>query len=109
VIVETMALGTPVLATTCPGAPREILDGGKYGRLVPNEDPAAFAAALVELANDPDERRRLGEAGRVRAEDYSADRLLPGMLADIERVTGVDFGRTRQGNGEPAQPPGAER
>jgi hypothetical protein len=109
VIVETMALGTPVLATTCPGAPREILDGGKYGRLVPNEDPAAFAAALVELANDPDERRRLGEAGRVRAEDYSADRLLPGMLADIERVTGVDFGRTRQGNGEPAQPPEPER
>ncbi len=109
VIVEAMALGTPAIVADCPGAPKEILDGGKYGRLVPNEDPAAFAAALVELANDPDERRRLGEAGRVRAEDYSADRLLPGMLADIERVTGVDFGRTRQGNGGPAQPPEPER
>jgi glycosyltransferase involved in cell wall biosynthesis len=109
VIVETMALGTPVLATTCPGAPREILDGGRYGRLVPNEDPEAFAAALVELANDPDERKRLGEAGKGRAEDYSVDRLLPGMLADIERVTGADFGRSRRGDGGSPQPPGAER
>lgn len=92
VIVETMALGTPIIATTCPGAPKEILDGGRYGKLVPHEDPVALAAALVELANDPEERARLGEAGRARSEDYSADRLLPGMLDDLERVTGKQFG-----------------
>ena len=92
VIVEAMALGTPVVLADCPGSPKEILDRGRYGRLVPNEDPEAFAAAVVELANDPAERRRLGEAGRVRSEDYAADRLLPVMLADIERVTGASFG-----------------
>lgn len=91
VIVEAMACGIPVIVTDCPGAPREILDGGHFGRLVANEDPAAFARALVELANDPAERARLAEAGRQRADAYSADHLMPGMLADIERVCGVEF------------------
>ena len=90
-IVEAMACGTPVIVTDCPGAPKEILDGGRFGRLVSNEDPAALARALVELANDPAERTRLSEAGRQRADAYSADHLMPGMLADIERVSGVDF------------------
>lgn len=93
VIVESLAVGTPVLATDCLGGPAEILGDGRFGRLVPSEDPAAFAAALVELASDPEERRRLGEAGRPRADDYSAERLLPGILNDLERFTGVSFGR----------------
>ena len=91
VIVEAMALGVPMVVADCPGAPKEILDYGRYGHLVPNEDPRAFAAALVELAGSPAERARLSELGRKRAEDYSIDLLLPGMLADIERVTGVEF------------------
>jgi glycosyltransferase involved in cell wall biosynthesis len=91
VIVEAMTVGTPVILADCPGSPKEILDGGRYGKLVPNEDPEAFAAAVVGLANDPAERQRLGELGRKRSEDYSVDRLLPGMLADIESVTGVSF------------------
>jgi glycosyltransferase involved in cell wall biosynthesis len=109
VIVEAMTVGTPVILADCPGSPKEILDGGRYGKLVPNEDPEAFAAAVVGLANDPAERQRLGELGRKRSEDYSVDRLLPGMLADIERVTGADFGRSRRGDGGSPQPPGAER
>lgn len=91
VIVEAMALGRPVLATSCPGGPHEILGEGRFGRLVPSEDPEAFAVVLVELANDPIERRRLGEAGRARSEDYSVERLLPGMLSDIQDVTGVSM------------------
>lgn len=88
VIVEAMALGTPVLATSCIGGPHEILGEGEFGRLVPSEDPVAFAGALVELARDPAERRRLSEAGRARSEDYSVDRLFPKMLEDIAQVTG---------------------
>ncbi len=91
VIVEAMALGIPVIAADCPGAPKEILGADRYGRLVPNEDPAGFAAAIVDLANDPAERERYSEAGRRRTDDYRIDDLLPGMLADIERVTGVEF------------------
>ena len=88
VIVEAMALGTPVLATTCIGGPHELLGEGRFGRLVPSEDPVAFAGALVELARDPVERRRLAEAGLARSQDYSVKRLFPMMLEDIARVTG---------------------
>jgi glycosyltransferase involved in cell wall biosynthesis len=46
VIVESMALGVPVVSTDCPSGPREILKDGKLGRLVPVGDPKAVAHAV---------------------------------------------------------------
>jgi glycosyltransferase involved in cell wall biosynthesis len=48
VLLEALACGTPVLATDCPSGPRELLDNGRYGRLVPPADAQALVDALED-------------------------------------------------------------
>lgn len=48
VLVEAMACGTSVVSTNCKSGPSEILEGGRYGRLVPIGDSAAMAKAILE-------------------------------------------------------------
>lgn len=49
VLGEVMALGTPIVSTNCPSGPYEVLDGGKYGELVPVDDSEALASAILKV------------------------------------------------------------
>ena len=49
VLIEAMALGTPVISTDCESGPSEILAGGKYGHLVPVGDSQALADAILQV------------------------------------------------------------
>lgn len=49
VLVEALAAGTQVISTDCPYGPAEILEGGRYGTLVPVDDAESMAAAIVAV------------------------------------------------------------
>lgn len=66
-LMEAMAYGLAIVATEVGGIP-EAVESGSEGLLVPSERPEALAEALCGLAADAELRRRLGAAGRVRAE-----------------------------------------
>ncbi len=59
VIVEALICGTPVVSTDCPSGPREILEGGRYGQLVPVNDAASMALAISDALIAPANRDSL--------------------------------------------------
>jgi glycosyltransferase involved in cell wall biosynthesis len=52
VLIEALFCGLRIVATDCPSGPQEILDGGRYGALVPVGDHAALAAAIIASLRD---------------------------------------------------------
>jgi len=65
-LIEAMAAGKPVISTDVGGVRDLILDGYN-GLLVPSNDPAALADAILYLLRKPERRRMMGEAGRAKA------------------------------------------
>ncbi len=73
VVIESLAAGKPVVATAVDGTPEVVVDG-ETGLTVQPGDAKALARAICHLLGDPDERRRLGRAGRRWVEqEYSAE------------------------------------
>jgi len=66
-VLEAMAAGLPVVASDVGGVGEVVVDG-ETGLLVPPGDETALEQALRQLIASPDLRRRLGDAGRTRAE-----------------------------------------
>lgn len=82
VVLEAMAAGVPVVASSVGGTPEAVVDG-ETGLLVPPRDADALARALDGLLSDPARARALGEAGRLRArERFDAD-------AAAQRILGL--------------------
>src|SRR5207244_173848 len=73
VLLEAMAASLPVIAPAWPGIADTVVDR-ETGLLIPADSPEALAEKLVELAVDPDERLRLGNAGRRRYEQLFTQR-----------------------------------
>ena len=86
-IIEAMAAGLPVAATTAGGVP-ELVEHEVTGLLVPPGDTPALADALARLARDPCLRRELGGAARERARSFGVDRMIAAYAQLFEQLAG---------------------
>jgi glycosyltransferase involved in cell wall biosynthesis len=85
-LLDAMAFARPVVATRAGGIP-EAVEDGVTGRVVPPRDPAALAAALLDVLGDEARARAMGEAGRRRYEErFTADRMVEQTLAVYEEI-----------------------
>jgi glycosyltransferase involved in cell wall biosynthesis len=92
VTLEAMAAGLPVVATAVGGVPEQIVHL-ENGILVPPEDPDAIAAWLVRLHDEPELRRRLGEAGAQRARaEFTLARQAEGLHRAYLSALDLRFG-----------------
>jgi glycosyltransferase involved in cell wall biosynthesis len=88
VLLESLAQGTPVIASRVGGIP-EFIEDGKAGRLVPPEDVGALSAALEELWNDEATRARWGAYGRdTIVPRYQWDRVVDQLQSVYAQVIG---------------------
>jgi glycosyltransferase involved in cell wall biosynthesis len=84
-ILEAMAIGTPVVATS-KGA--EGLDAVSGEHLFVTDEPVEFAERIVSLLSNPDLRQKVArQAGLLVQEKYDWGGVLPGLLRLLERLT----------------------
>ena len=75
-LLEALTLGTPIVATKCPSGPSEILENGKYGKLVPVDDYNELANAILTTLSTPPDRQTL----KARANNFSIDKIVDECL-----------------------------
>jgi glycosyltransferase involved in cell wall biosynthesis len=77
VLVEAMSKGMACVAFDCPTGPADIIDDHRNGLLVPAKDVEALTAALTEMVEDEELRRRCGDAALETARDYTMAAIGP--------------------------------
>lgn len=74
VLIEALHCGLPIVATDCPYGPAEVLEGGRWGRLVPPGDETALAATLSAALDEPVDAAAL----KARAAQFSVSTAADG-------------------------------
>jgi glycosyltransferase involved in cell wall biosynthesis len=79
VLIEALACGTPVVSTDCPYGPREVLDGGRLGQLVPIGDSKALSSAIELTLSRPVDRNLLRRAAQRHTAQQAATFLMTNL------------------------------
>jgi glycosyltransferase involved in cell wall biosynthesis len=82
VLIEALSVGCPIVSVDCPSGPREILEDGRYGTLVPAREPESMAGAIAAMLGAPLSPELL----RSRAAEFSLDRGILNYLEILERL-----------------------
>jgi glycosyltransferase involved in cell wall biosynthesis len=83
VLVEAMACGTPVVSTDCPHGPREILEDGRWGKLVPVGNPQALASSILDTLSKPPDQ----QGPRQRASSFTIDSAIDKYLNILQSLS----------------------
>jgi glycosyltransferase involved in cell wall biosynthesis len=89
VLLEAMSKRLPVVSFDCPTGPRQVIASGRNGLLVPNGNVDAFASALLEVIEDDERRRSMGDAALETARRYDLaeiGREWADLLSDLAGV-----------------------
>lgn len=86
VLLEALSKGVPPVSFDCPEGPRQLIDGGTNGLLVPQGNIGALTEALRLLMDDPDRRRRLGAAALETARQFEVDTVVDRWVALVEEL-----------------------
>ncbi len=81
VLVEAMACGVPTIAFDCKCGPRDIIDHGKNGLLVPDGDISGLAEAMMRLMADEEERRAMSRNALKVVDTYSEEAVMAKWIA----------------------------
>ena len=82
-LIQALACGCPVVSTNCPGGSAEILEGGKYGRLVPVRHDSELADAIRSTLEFPPDQEHL----KARAAEFSTENAARNYLDFIDNMT----------------------
>jgi glycosyltransferase involved in cell wall biosynthesis len=95
---EAAACGLPLVLSDRVGAAHDLLEEGLNGTLVPVDGVEAAAAAIRDLAADPERRRRAGAASRAIVHEWGYEPSIENLVRVARRVSG---------RAEPRQDPSA--
>ena len=76
VMIEAMACGLPAVCFDFKCGPRDIIEEGENGLIVPDGDIEGLAEALVRLMKDDELRKRMGENAKKVVETYSEEKVM---------------------------------
>ena len=82
VAAEALACGTPLVLTDCKFGPRNVVEPGISGSIVPVDDADALGAEIARLIADPEERARMAAAGRERVKRFDIATMVA-LYADL--------------------------
>ncbi|MBR2185646.1 MAG: glycosyltransferase family 4 protein [Prevotella sp.] len=76
VLIEAMTCGLPCIAFDCPYGPRDIIEDGNTGFLIPYDNNEMFIEKLTYLMEHPEVRERMGEAARESVKRFSVETIM---------------------------------
>ena len=83
-LLEALSSGRPIITTDVPGC-REVCDDGVNGLLIPARDSLALSNAISKLVLDPESRKTMGRAGRLRAESEFSNAIVCAQTLNLYR------------------------